>query len=281
MKKTPLIFTLVKEQSMFLMVIIALMAFLVCLSFGISFGIGTAITKWNRNWDLMATVQVMPGGDVAAAQKIIDSSRGRLSAANKIPVESVRDMMRPWIAGTDALTNYLPDMWEIKFKNKSDIAPFAESIRATGARFITHANATRDASNAGYRIILIAAFLLAAVAAAIVLSVSYIARNIAMIHARELEILTQVGARDAFVVRQLQRIIARLALPATFGGALIAAIILLVIIGMAHGTRVGLMSGFGIGIIGWIIILLIPILITTIAVIIARRTVLKILGEKK
>jgi cell division protein FtsX len=122
-------------------------------------------------------------------------------------------------------------------------------------------------------------FVLGLVLGAIVLCISYVTKNITLIHKRELEILNQVGARDSFIARQLMVIIARLSLIGAGAGFIIAAPVLLIIIGMTRRLRVGMFTQMAIPGGGWIALCALAVGIIVLCVITTRKTVMKILRE--
>lgn len=68
MKKS-VVFSLVREQSVFMTVIMALLTFLTVLALGIALAIGTGVVRWNSQWDLYATVQIMNTENTDAVKK--------------------------------------------------------------------------------------------------------------------------------------------------------------------------------------------------------------------
>ena len=112
---------------------------------------------------------------------------------------------------------------------------------------------------------------------AIGVCISYIARNTAMLHRRELEILNQIGATDAYVVRQMQIIITKICVTAGAAGFIVAVPVLLLILGAAHSARVGLMAMLNISGGGWFALFLLPVAIIIFAIWITRRTTISIL----
>ena len=100
-----------------------------------------------------------------------------------------------------------------------------------------------------------------------------------MLHRRELEILNQIGASDSFVARQMQIIVAKISGAAGAAGFCAAALVLLMILGTAHSARVGLMAMMGLGMGGWITLVMLPIAIVIFSIYITRRTTLKILAN--
>lgn len=167
-------------------------------------------------------------------------------------------------------------MWEIKFKSPNDIQAFEKQISNT-ARFLPHASTLKSSTNAGTYMILIASLILAMMLGAIGICISYIARNTAMLHRRELEILNQIGASDNFVAHQMQTIVGQISTIAAGIGFAFACPVLLLIISIAHQARVGLMATIGLSGTGWTTLILLPIAIIAFSVLVTRHTTIKIL----
>lgn len=276
-KKTPLVFSLVREQSIFMTAIMSLLTFLAVLTLGIALSIGTGVTRWNTQWDLYATVQIMSEDNANATQKVINNNRDKIVSVNEVPRDEMEKMLRPWISGgSNVLSNYLPKMYELKFKSKSDIKSVGEEL-SKHSRFLTHSTALKNSTGAGWRMILISGLVLLLTLGAIGVCISYIARNTALLHRRELEILNQIGARDSFVARQMQAIVAKICGAAGFTGFIIALPILALILGAARSARVGLMAMMGLNSLGWIALLLMPVVIIIFSIWITKKTTYKIL----
>jgi len=277
--KTPIVFSLVREQSIFMTTIMSLLTFLSVIALGVAIAIGTGVARWNAQWDLMATVQVMPGQNADTAAKILDTNKEKIENIKKISADEMSDLMRPWISGGGAaMKNYLPEMYEIKLKDKSDMKPLSQQFEGK-ARFLTHSAALSPATGAGWRMIGISGLILALALGAIGVCISFIARNTAMLHRRELEILNQVGARDNFVARQMQIIVGKISITAGAAGFIVAAPVLLLILAAARHARVGLMAMMTLNGGAWITLALMPVAISMFAIWITRRTTLKILQD--
>ena len=276
MIKKPVVFSLIREQSMFMTAIMSLLSFLSILALGISLAIGTGVMRWNNQWELFATVQVTDTKKVDTVKKIIDKNSDKIESAKQITPQQMQDLMAPWVSGGGAIKNYLPQMWEIQFKTQSDLKSFGEQINSD-ARFLTHASALSASTSAGWKMILMSSFILILMLGAIGICISYIAQNTALLHKRELEILNQVGASDNFITRQMQIIVAKISALAATIGFVAAAPILMIIISTAHSARVGLMATMGLSGAGWAILTLLPIVIIIFAISITRKTTLKIL----
>ena len=276
MTKKPIVFSLVQEQSIFMTAIMSLLTFLAVLAFGIALSIGTGVMRWNTQWDLFATVQVMNSDEVSAVKKIIDTNEEKIIVVNEITTDQMKDLLGPWISGGGALENYLPKMYELQFKTKEDLKNVQKQI-SDHARFLTHAEALKSSTSAGWKMILISTFVLLLTLGAIGICISYIARNTALLHKRELEILNQIGATDAYVAHQMQIIIAKICTLAGLIGFLVAAPFLLLIISAAHSARVGLMAMLSISGWGWLVLMLLPVVIVIFAIWMTKRTTINIL----
>lgn len=274
--KKPTVFSLVREQSVFMTAIMSLLTFLAVLALGIALSIGTGVMRWNSQWELFATVQVVNPDYIDKTKKIITDNTDKIKTLNEISTEQMTDLMSPWISGGGVLKNYLPKMWEIEFKNTDDMKIIGEQI-SKNARFLTHATALKSSTGAGWKMILMSSFILILTLGAIGVCISYIARNTAMLHRRELEILNQIGASDNFVARQMQTIVAKISATAATIGFIVATPVLLLIISTAHSTRVGLMAMLGLSGAGWFILFLLPVAIVVFSIWTTRRTTIKIL----
>lgn len=276
MKKTPLVFSLVREQSVFMTAIMSLLTFLSVLALGVALSIGNGVSKWNSQWDLFATVQIMSPSESDATMQIINDNRNKIVSVKEISTDEMKKLLGPWISGGAKLDNYLPIMYELKFKKKSDIESVGSQI-SQHAKFLTHASALKNSTDAGRAMIFISTVVLILILASIGICISYIARNTALLHRRELEILNQIGARDSFVAKQMQIIVAKICTVAGAIGFVAATPILLMILSAAHSTRVGLMSMMGLGIFSWILLIIIPIAIVGFSIWITKITTLKLL----
>ena len=278
MKKNT-VFSLVHEQSVFMTAILALLSFLSIMALGIALSIGTGVTRWNNQWESFATVQVTDLKKADDVKKIIDKNTDKIDTINEITTEQMQDLMAPWISsGGDILKSYLPKMWEIKFNSTQDMNDVGEQISAK-ARFLTHSDALSPSTSSGWKMIAISTFVLLLILGTIGICISYIARNTALLHRRELEILNQVGASDKFIAKQMQIIVGKISLVAASIGFFVAAPILLIVLSVAHSARVGLLASLEISATGWLLLLLLPVLIVLFAIYISRRTTFKILKD--
>lgn len=274
--KTPTVFSLVREQSAFMTAIMSLLTFLSVLALGVALSIGTGVMRWNTQWELYATVQVTDSENTQAIKNILSSNTDKIESLTEISTEQMYDLMSPWISGDSVLKKFLPQMWEVQFKTKSDLETIGEQL-SKHARVLTHSDALHSSTSAGWKMILMSAFILFLTLGTIGICISYIARNTAILHRRELEILNQIGASDDFIAHQMQIIVGKISLMSAGIGFIVALPVLLAILSTAHSARVGLLAMLGLSGLGWFCLLMLPFIIAVFSIWITRRTTIKIL----
>ena len=279
MKKTSLVFSLVREQTNFMTVVISVLTFLSVLAFGISLAVGGGVIRWNNQWEKYATVQIINPDNAKTVQKIFETNSDKIESVVEISKPEMEQRLKPWISSGTKINNYLPQMFEIKLKKSSDMQ-FMKNEISTRAKFLTHTSAIKSSMSAGWKLVGITTFVLIIMLISIGLCISYISRNIAMLHKHELEILNQVGATDKFIIHQMQIIVGKISAIATLVGFVVAIPVILLILTTAHSARVGLMATLSLTGFDWLMLIILPILILVFSVYITKKTTLKILSEK-
>lgn len=277
MKKNALVFSIVREQSIFMTVVISVLTFLSVLAFGIALSIGTGVSRWNNQWEKYATVQVIASEQSASVKKIFEENADKIESVHEISKSEMERMMKSWISGGAKINNYLPQMFEIKLKNADDMMVIKNKI-STKAKFLPHSAALKTSVSAGWKLVSITILVMILMLVSIGVCVSCISRNIAMLHKHELEILNQVGATDKFIARQMQIIVAKISSVACLVGFVCATPIILMILSTAHSARIGLMSTLSLSTSNWIILMMLPIIIIMFSVYITKKTTFKILS---
>lgn len=280
MKKTKLVFSLVHEQSMFMTVVLSVLTFLAVLAFGVALAVGGGVIRWNNQWEKYATIQITNPDNVNYVKKVFTENSAKFDSIQEISKNEMEHMLQPWISSGARLNNYLPTMYEVKLKKASDMGDISEKI-APRAKFLKHTSALKASVYAGWKLVSITTLILILMLVSIGVCVSYISRNIAMLHKHELEILNQVGATDKFIANQMQIIIAKISAKACLVGFVLAVPIILMILSAAHSARVGLMATLSLSATNWIELILLPVIIVAFSVFITKKTTLKILSENK
>ena len=279
MKKNALVFSVVREQSVFMTVVISVLTFLSVLALGIALSIGTGVIRWNMGWEKYATVQIMTPDNTMSVKKIFEENANKIESVNEISKSEMERMMKSWVSGGAKISNYLPQMFEIKLKDAKDMKIIGEKIGGK-AKFIPHSAALKNSVSAGWKLVLITVFVMLLMLVSIGVCVSCISRNIAMLHKHELEILNQVGATDNFIAKQMQIIVAKISALACLIGFIIAMPILELILSTAHSARVGLLATLTLSAIDVIILFALPIFIVMFSVYLTKKTTLKLLAGK-
>lgn len=278
MKKRTLVFSLVKDQSMFMTIIISILTFLSVLAFGIALSVGTGVMRWNNQWDKYSTIQISNPDNAKFVKKILENNNDKIESVAEVSKTEMETMLKQWVSNGAKLNNYLPQMFEIKFKNKSDMDNIKNEISGH-AKFLTHTSALKTSMNAGWKLVGITMCILFLILICIGMCISYISKNIAMLHKHELEILNQVGASDKFVAKQMQMIVGKICTIACFIGFAGATPIIFMILWAARSARVGLMATLYLSGVDWMMLLALPILIVIFSVHITKKTTLKILAK--
>ena len=278
MKKTSLVFSLVKEQSIFMTVVISVLTFLSVLAFGIALSIGSGVIKWNSDWNRYATIQIINPDNSVAVKKVLDTNKDKIKSVKEITKPEMEQIIKPWVSSGVKLNNYLPQMFEIKVNKKSDIEKIKEQV-VPHAKFLTHSSALKTSISAGWKLVSITTFVLILILISIGVCVSCISRNIAMLHKHELEILNQVGATDKFIAGQMKIIVAKISSIACLIGFVTALPIIAMILSTAHSARVGLLATLSLSTGNMIALILLPVIIVILSVYITQKTTLKILSE--
>lgn len=279
MKKNALVFSIVREQSVFMTVVISVLTFLSVLAFGIALSIGTGVAHWNHQWENYATVQVFSSENGPAVKKIFEDNSDKIESINEISKSEMERMMHSWISSGAKLNNYLPQMFEIKLKDANDMQMIKEKI-SPKAKFLPHSNALKTSVSAGWKLISITMLVLILMLVSIGVCVSCISRNIAMLHKHELEILNQVGATDNFIANQMQIIVAKISSIACLIGFVVALPIIGLILSTAHSARVGLLATLSLSAGNIVALFALPIFIILFSVYITKKTTLKLLANK-
>ncbi len=279
MKKNTLVFSIVREQSIFMTVVISVLTFLSVLAFGIALSIGTGVSRWNNQWEKYATVQVIAPEQSANVKKIFEENMNKIESVHEISKSEMEHMMKSWISSGAKINNYLPQMFEIKLKNSKDMQLLRDQI-SSKAKFLPHSAALKTSVVAGWKLVSITILVMILMLVSIGVCVSCISRNIAMLHKHELEILNQVGATDKFIAKQMQIIVAKISSIACAIGFVIAIPVISLILSTAHSARVGLLATLTLSFGDIIALCALPVLIVIFSIHITKNTTLKILSGK-
>jgi cell division transport system permease protein len=225
----------------FLPWIVGLMVYLAALAMAGAVLADGLVDRWRSDLADAVTVQVFPGADEesqeAQAKRVEEAARflsvmPGIASAKPVPQSDILRLLDPWL-GSGNLAEDLPlpaliavelipgapvDLAEIKRR-------LAEAV--PGAVLEDHKPWLGDLARLAQGIEILAFVTMALVAFASVLTIVFVSRSALAQHQEVIQVLSLIGARDAYIAAQLQAYSFRLAtLGALFGVALAVATVL-------------------------------------------------------
>ena len=79
--------------------VMGIMTFLAVMALGISIAIGTGVSRWNRQWNLYATIQVNGADNIKTVEKILKENNDKFIETRTISNTEMTKLMQPWISG--------------------------------------------------------------------------------------------------------------------------------------------------------------------------------------
>lgn len=279
-----------------LAVIIAIMTFLGSLTVGSVDLVRTAAADWTSSIIREATIQVRPTAgrdlatDVSRATEIAVRFPG-VADVSPYTAEETRRMLEPWLgAGLGAEDLPIPRLIVVKLADdrRTDMDAFRRALTAEvpTASLDDHRQWFDRLRAMARAVIVVGLVIVALMIAATGLSVIFATRAAVETNRPVVEVLHFVGARDAFIAGEFQRHFLWLALKgAAAGGVLALAAILVsgVIAARWRATAGGdqieaLFGSFALGATGYAGIAVLVVLVTTVAALTCRWTVMRTLG---
>ncbi|MBP7670653.1 MAG: hypothetical protein KA106_05250 [Ferrovibrio sp.] len=264
---------------------LAVMVFLAALALAGALALDGTVSSWRQGVSSRLTVQLAdrPGG-TAMAQRV-EAALAALRAtpgvrrAEALGRSDVEALLRPWLGEAAAGAGLpLPGVIDVELDPNASLSVAALAAQleraAPGARLDDPkpwldqlVRLARLLQGLGLSIVLLVGLAMAAM-------VIFATRAGLAARRGTIELLHLIGAEDAYVARQFQRHVSRLAFLGGSGGWLAAAVILLLIQVLAANVGSGLLPGFSLAWWHWFLLLLLPLSAQVLAVITARLTVL-------
>lgn len=273
----PLVFSFVNEQRRFLFLLIGFLTFLMVVSSGVLLSIATAVGRFSSNLERSGIIQVMRGGSVDAAVKIIDESKPDLASVRTVGKDESSKILNNWLKSPAAVANYIPHTIQIRAKTVAGLDRIAKRAEGAGLKFAHGRGASPDRI-VGIKIMLISGFIFMAILLALTLCVVHSVRNIITIHRREIGILGQVGATPNYVARQIQAAMLMLGAKACAAGLIAGWMMMVLINGLSRSSHVGLLANMGMDGFDWAATFAISVALVVLIVFITRRTTLKVIA---
>ncbi|MEE9432660.1 MAG: FtsX-like permease family protein [Sphingorhabdus sp.] len=270
--------------------VIAIMTFLTLLAAAAGLIMANAAAQGGANLARQVTVQIIEPDPAArraqrsAVARLLQTAPG-VENVEIIPDAEVRELLAPWL-GDDVIDADIPvpSLIDIRLDQPAN----EESLAQLSKQIAPIAPSTRLDSQADWMVPFfslmnslmlltsgILLLLLIATSASVVLAV----RSALNTHRETIEIMHMMGGTDLQAARLFQR---RMALDALLGGVVgfILAVLVIWLLSMQFSAAgSSLLTGAALPWYGWIILALIPLAVTGLAMLIARRTVLSALKK--
>lgn len=279
-----------------LAIVIAIMSFLACLTFGAVSAVNDTASRWQNDISREITIQIKPIDDVAMDAALRDASRivlgfegiGKVAILDKAQTSS---LLEPWLgAGVNIDELPVPRLLTVEIKQgaRPDFVAIKAALTAKvpGASLDDHRAWMDRLLAMAWTTIIIGISILLLVLAATVLTVVFATRG-AMSGNREIvEVLHFVGADSRFIAHEFQRHFLALAFRGALAGGAAAAMVFIALAFWSQASRAtpqgdqvtALFGSFAIGWLGFAGIAAIVAVVSLLAAATSRFTVLSHIG---
>ena len=276
-----------------LTLVIAIMTFLVCVTYGAVMLVRDTAVSWQSDIAREITIQILPvdGEDMEKslrlARKIAEQSAG-VANATIIDREATARLLEPWLGtGLDLDDLPVPRLESVRLEKgqRADFSRLRNELRekVPGASLDDHQAWTDRLNSMAGATILIGITVMVLVMAATILTVVFATRGAMSSNRHIVEVLHFVGAEEGFIASQFQRHFLLLGLKGGVYGGLVASLVFL-IVGYWTGRNIAtpgsdqvtaLFGTFSVGFSGYAGIIVIVILIAFLTAFTSRATVFR------
>lgn len=269
--------------------VIAIMMFLTALAAAGGLAMGSAASRLGADLGRQVTVQVILADpaqrdrEASAAQTLLSHEEG-VASVRRLGDDEMQALLRPWLgdAGLDKDLP-LPAMIDIDLtgagRDRLDRISQAVKTVAPHARIDDHASFIAPLIGLIRSLGLLAGGIVIMMAGATAAAVVLAARSALNTHRRTIDVMHMMGATDVQVARLFQR---RIALDALFGAVvgLVAAIAVILLLGQRIGEiGSGIVGSISLPGLAWLVLFCLPLLAGLLALLVARVTVQRALGQ--
>ncbi len=271
--------------------IIAVMVYLAALAIAGAMALNGALAGWSTGLKGTLTVQIpaVPGKPAATRKRVeravaVLQRTAGVRFVRVVDPKKVRALVAPWMGrGAELADLPLPRLIDVRTERDVEIDLAALRKRLTlvvpDATVEDHQKWLGRLIELGETIWILALAIVGLIVFAAIATVVFATRTGLGIHARVIEVLNQVGARDTYIARQFERQALWLGLKGGVMGVVLAAVTLFGIAQIASGLgsltipRTVLTPG------EWAIIAALPVVTAVVAQVTARVTVLRTLSK--
>ncbi|MBO6782706.1 MAG: cell division protein [Alphaproteobacteria bacterium] len=275
------------QSTRFLPWIVALMVFLGTLMFAVALLVSDAVETWDTTLTGRITIQVplreAAPEKVEALVEILRSTDG-IAAVRALPPDESRALLVPWLGeGVVGSGLPVPLLIDVEVAPGSRIDPVVLEARLVetieGIAVDDHRAWLSALINLARTAELLALAILALIAASAVIAVVFTTRSGLAVHSAIIELLHQMGARDAYIAGQFQIQAMLLAARGGLGGAAAAGVVLLIFAWIGRGVESAFLPRLNLSVGDWLLLLVVPASAIAISMLTARMTVLRALAR--
>lgn len=275
------------QSTRFLPWIVALMVFLGVLMFAAALVVSSTVDAWDNTLTGRMTVQIAQNTasdeTTRSLAALLEQTPG-IAAVRIVPDAEARALLIPWLGeGVVSAGLPIPGLIDLEIAPGARIDPtllrarLAETVpdvtvddhRAWLSALITLARTAE----------ILAFAILALIASAAVIAVIFTTRSGLSVHSAIIELLHQMGAPDTYIASQFQLQALKLALRGCIAGSISAALVLLTFGWIGRRIDAAFLPNLSFSPLDWLVLLLVPAGVVTIAILTARMTVLRALAR--
>ncbi len=260
-------------------VMACLTSLLLCLTVSINGWISTRHTDYSSSFTVNIPASVKKPEMLADIRKIIESSPG-VANISEVPESTLQESLKNWLGSGDVSALPLPTVLEVSLKDDSistfSHAALKQKLLSISSSIEVDSYEQWIAAFASFSsvvqllMVVLALIIIAAMAAAVV----FTSRTALKLHARSVSLLHSIGAEDDYITRQFQQDTFFLVLPGLLAGVAIAG---LVYWGCGHYVStipVSVFPSLNMSFAHWMVLILIPVICSVGAALVARFAVL-------
>ncbi|MDP6389420.1 MAG: cell division protein [Alphaproteobacteria bacterium] len=272
--------------------IVGVMVYLAGLMLAVALMLSGVAADWSQGLEAKITVQVAPGEDedeVAVDKRVVATVRVLLktpgiAAARPLPKNEIMTLLEPWLgAGISTADLPLPRVIDVTLEDdrRPDLAALAKRLAeaAPGSSIESHEYWRRNLVDLIGSIEAVAAVMIGLIALVAVTAVVFTTRSGLAVHHEVIEVLHLIGAQDDYIARQFQRQALALALKGSIGGTALTLLTLVAVGRVAADLDSTLLPPVALHAWHWAVLALLPVPAAYVAMITARRTVMRVLAR--
>lgn len=279
------------DSSRYIPWIVAIMVYLASLALAGALVAGTIVERWNRGLTGAITVQIMPAKNadpkartarIADAVALLGATPG-ISHVEALSDARIAELLEPWL-GDEALHDLpLPALIDVRLAPGAalDLKALGERLAKAvpGAELDDHQRWLRRLILLGRSVEAVAGLILVLIAAAAAAATVFGTRAALAIHRNVIEVMHLIGAQDSYVARQFQAHALKLGLKGGVMGLGAAAATMVGVYYLVASSGTALPAPFAFSPWEWALLACLPLATGLIAMLTARRTVLRALAE--